>query len=71
MMSVTVTVSVKNGKRKKRGRWPADLLTVTKAAKKLGVSRGHLSYVLHGHRESRPLLRRYRALLNNGKEKCK
>jgi plasmid maintenance system antidote protein VapI len=29
----------------------------------LGVTRQHLSYVIHGHRESRSLLRRYRALL--------
>ncbi len=37
-------------------------LTVTRAALLLGVTRPHLSYVLHGHRKSRSLMRRYRAL---------
>lgn len=32
------------------------------AARKLGVSRTHLSLVLHGHRESASLSRRYREL---------
>jgi transcriptional regulator with XRE-family HTH domain len=37
-------------------------LTLTAAAKALGVTREHLSRVLHGHRESRSLLRRYAAM---------
>lgn len=37
-------------------------LTVTAAAKILGVTRVHLSYVKHGHRSSPRLLRRYNAL---------
>lgn len=38
------------------------------AAKRLGVSRGHLSFVLHGHRQSAPLLARYRADQNPSHE---
>lgn len=34
-------------------------LTLTAAAKMLGVTREHLSRVLHGHRQSRRLLQRY------------
>lgn len=37
-------------------------LTVTEAARRLGVTRVHLSYVLNGHRQSRRLLRRYQEL---------
>jgi len=37
-------------------------LTVTAAAKTLGVTRTHLSLVLHGHRQSRRLTARYTAL---------
>jgi hypothetical protein len=38
-------------------------LTVTEAARRLGVHRVHLSYVIHGHRRSKRLTRRYRELL--------
>ena len=38
-------------------------LTQARAAKILGVSRGHLNYVLRGHRASEKLARRYAALL--------
>lgn len=38
-------------------------LTVTKAAELLGVHRVHLSRVLHHHRQSRSLTRRYQQLL--------
>ena len=38
-------------------------LTVTLAARQLGVTREHLSRVLHGRRDSKPLLARYSALL--------
>lgn len=38
--------------------------TVTAAAIQLGVSREHLSRVLHGHRESRSLQSRYRNLIS-------
>ena len=37
-------------------------LTVTEAARILGVTRVHLSYVKHGHRRSPKLLIRYQAL---------
>ena len=37
-------------------------LSVTNAAKMLGVSRVHLSSVIHGRRKSPRLLERYRAL---------
>ena len=37
-------------------------LTLTAAAKALGVTREHLSRVLHGHRQSRRLLQRYAAI---------
>jgi hypothetical protein len=37
-------------------------MTLTAAAKALGVTREHLSRVLHGHRQSRRLLQRYAAL---------
>ena len=37
----------------------APKLTVTEAARILGVTRVHLSYVKHGHRRSPDLLRRY------------
>lgn len=49
---------------------PVKKLTVTRAAELLGVTRTHLSYVLHGHRQSRRLTARYTALLqqvSNGK----
>ena len=36
--------------------------TITAAAKSLGVTRTHLSLVLHGHRQSRSLTARYTAL---------
>lgn len=36
--------------------------TLTAAAAALGVTREHLSRVIHGHRQSRSLLRRYAAL---------
>lgn len=37
-------------------------ITVTEDAKKLGVTREHLSRVLHGHRVSASLLKRYELL---------
>jgi len=37
-------------------------ITVTDAAKRLGVTRTHLSLVIHGHRQSRSLTQRYAAL---------
>lgn len=40
----------------------APKLTVTEAARILGVTRVHLSYVKHGHRRSPKLLIRYQAL---------
>lgn len=40
----------------------APKLTVTAAAKILGVTRVHLSYVKHGHRRSPGLLARYHQL---------
>lgn len=36
--------------------------TLTEAAKRLAVTREHLSRVLHGHRQSRSLSRRYAEL---------
>lgn len=36
--------------------------SITASAAKLGVTREHLSRVLHGHRESASLTRRFRAL---------
>lgn len=38
-------------------------LSVTQAALLLGVTREHLSRVIHGHRASRRLLARYRDLM--------
>jgi hypothetical protein len=35
---------------------------IGKAAKALGVTQTHLSLVLHGHRDSKPLVRRYEQL---------
>lgn len=37
-------------------------LTVTEAARRLGVTREHLSRVLHGRRQSPPLLARYEVI---------
>lgn len=37
-------------------------VTITDAARRLGVSREHLSRVLHGHRKSRRLLARCREI---------
>jgi plasmid maintenance system antidote protein VapI len=37
-------------------------LTITAAALALGVTRTHLSLVIHGHRQSRSLTARYAAL---------
>jgi hypothetical protein len=39
-------------------------LTITDAARHLGVTREHLSRVLHGHRESRSLRARFTALVS-------
>lgn len=39
-------------------------LYLTDAARTLGVSREHLSRVLHGHRQSRSLTKRFTSLLN-------
>lgn len=36
--------------------------TITAAAQQLGVTRTHLSLVIHGHRQSRSLTARYTAL---------
>jgi hypothetical protein len=41
----------------KANRW-----TLSGAAVALGVTKGHLSRVLHGHRQSRSLMRRYTEL---------
>ena len=41
---------------------PADLNTITGAARLLGVTREHLSRVRHGHRHSRSLNHRYAQL---------
>lgn len=38
---------------------------VVAAAKELGVTKTHLSLVLHGHRESHSLLKRYHQLRRN------
>jgi hypothetical protein len=45
------------------GRWPIGIWTIQKAADRLGVTRTHLSLVIHGHREGRSLKQRYRALV--------
>jgi len=37
--------------------------TITRAAQELGVTRVHLSFVIHGHRSSRSLSARYQAWL--------
>ena len=42
----------------------ANRLTVTEAARILGVSRVHLSSVIHGRRPSRKLSARFEALLS-------
>jgi len=34
-------------------------VTISSKARQLGVTREHLSRVLHGHRQSRSLMRRY------------
>jgi hypothetical protein len=47
---VTVTRNTGKGKLK---------LSVTRAAAALGVTRTHLSLVIHGHRKSRSLLKRW------------
>ena len=39
-------------------------LTITDAARHLGVTREHLSRVIHGHRESRSLWARFSALVS-------
>jgi CRP-like cAMP-binding protein len=39
-------------------------LTITDAARHLGVTREHLSRVIHGHRESRSLRARYSDLVS-------
>jgi transcriptional regulator with XRE-family HTH domain len=41
-------------------------ITLGEAAQKLGVTREHLSRVLHGHRESRSLTRRFAELQEEG-----
>ena len=41
---------------------PKLVRTITDAARVLGVTREHLSRVLHGHRQSRSLTRRYAEL---------
>lgn len=41
---------------------PKTIRTITDAARAMGVSREHLSRVLHGHRQSRSLTSRYRLL---------
>ncbi len=38
-------------------------MSITDAAKILGVTRSHLSLVVHGHRQSKALASRFRALL--------
>jgi hypothetical protein len=42
---------------------PRKLIKMKDAAKALGVTRQHLSYVLHGHRRSPTLLQRYDELV--------
>ena len=41
----------------------ARIAGLTHAARSLGVSRTHLSLVLHGHRESKSLTKRYEKLI--------
>ena len=41
---------------------PKSIITTTDAARTLGVTREHLSRVLHGHRQSRSLSSRYHLL---------
>lgn len=42
-------------------------ITLTESARKLGVTREHLSRVLHGHRISASLRRRYEALTTHAR----
>jgi hypothetical protein len=56
MLRVTTNKASKNGHPVKR------IQGVLAAAKALNVTYTHLSLVLHGHRPSRSLLRRYRKL---------
>lgn len=50
---------------RKQNRRPADTIRgLNAAARALGVSRGHLSLVLHGHRTSPRLARLYSAWLD-------
>jgi hypothetical protein len=59
-VAIVVTVTAKKSKPKRP--------TQGQAAAALGVTREHLNRVLRGHRESRPLMRRYRELLKNGRD---
>jgi len=48
---------MRNKRRRKR------IENIVEHARALGVTRQHLSYVLHGHRQSPVLLRRYKKLI--------
>jgi plasmid maintenance system antidote protein VapI len=67
-MTVTVTSPKRKAKTLIRSRSIGPKrLTVIAAAQILGVHRVHLSYVIHGHRTSRELLRRYRDLVKEAR----